>query len=98
MIPQTKIEQSAEKCAETYSDGTYEIEQSILLGFRYGVRFAESEIGKAQTFEIDFCGHVKAKLEFKDGKVSVIASMNGYGEPLNHDRITITKPTHENES
>ena len=56
-------------------------------GFDCGVRFAEAE---PQTFEVDFCGHVKAKIEFKDGKLNIIAAMNGYGEAIDPDQITIT--------
>jgi len=87
MIPQTKIEQALN---EMYpNDELYPV--VFNRGFRSGVRFAESEIGQAQTFEIEFCGHVKAKIEFKDGELNVIAAMNGYGDALDPDQITITK-------
>ncbi len=95
MIDQTKIDQAAKKS----NDGAAGAMLLFLnAAFNAGVRFAESEMGQAQTFEIDFCGHVKAKIEFKDGELIIIAAMNGYGEALDPDQIIITKPNHENES
>jgi len=95
MIPQKKIDQAAK-------DVNFETRLPSITAFNTaftaGVRFAESEMGKAQTFEIDFAGHVKAKIEFKDGELTVIAAINGYGDALDPDQITITKQSHENES
>jgi len=88
MIPQTKIEQALN---EMYpNDELYPV--VFNRGFRSGVRFAESEMGQAQIFEIDFAGHVKAKIEFKNGELTIIASMNGYGDALDPDQIIITNP------
>jgi hypothetical protein len=84
MIPQEKIK----KAAEIANDYTNQMNINAFIdGFECGVGFAESE---PQTFEIDFCGHVNAKVEFKDGKLNTIAAMNGYGEAIDPDQITIT--------
>jgi len=107
MIPQTKIEQkfTAEEVQAAKNmremiinepqlkpmQAYYIAGEIVMWDQMAGVRFAESEMGKAQTFEIDFCGHVKAKIEFKDGELNVIAAMNGYGDALDPDQITITK-------
>jgi len=103
MIPQTKIEQAAKLyVAETVTQciniDITQLREFCKLDFTAGVRFAEREMGKAQTFDIDFAGHVNAKIEFKDGELTIIAAMNGWGEALDPDQIIITKPTHENES
>jgi len=95
MIPQTKIEQAAKES----NNGVAEVMSQFLnAAFEDGVRFAESEMGQAQTFEIDFCGNVKAKIEFKDGELTLISAVDVWGEALDPDQIIITKPNHENES
>lgn len=33
----------------------------------------------SKVFEIDFEGHVLAKLKFENGKLEVLGAMNGYG-------------------
>ena len=81
MIPQERVNEAAE------TNCHYPDRMMFKIGFAAGVRFAEAE---PQTFEIDFCGHVKAKVEFKDGKLNIIAAMNGYGEALDPNQITIT--------
>jgi len=101
MIDQKKIEQAAQKYADNNKQlprDFYGAEIVCKVDFQAGVRFAESEMGQAQTFEIDFAGQVKAKIEFKDGELIIIAAMNGYGDALDPDQITITKQSHENES
>jgi hypothetical protein len=95
MIPKEKIEQAANKYAIKVNKGFKGSELIVRRvasenDFKSGVRFAEAEMNKPQTFEIDFCGHVKAKIEFKDGKLSIIAAMNGYGDAIDPDQITIT--------
>jgi hypothetical protein len=55
-----------------------------------GVRFAEAELQKPKTFEIDFCGQVKAKIEVTSDKLTIIAAMDGYGDVLDPDQIIIT--------
>ena len=95
MIPQTKIEQAAKRLNPFLHPMLVE---GFNSGMTAGVRFAESEMGKSQTFEIEFACHVKTKIEFKDGELTVIAAINGYGDALDPDQIIITKPTHENES
>lgn len=85
MIPEEKIEQAA-KLVNVYKH--FEEYEAFKDGFYKGSRFAEAEI---QTFEIDFCGHVKAKLKVEDGKLSIIAAMNGYGDALDPDQIIITQ-------
>jgi len=103
MIPQTKIEQAAKLyVAETVTQcvnvDISQLREYCELDFISGVRFAESEMGQAQTFEIDFAGQVKAKIEFKNGELTIIAAINGWGDALDPDQIIITKPNHENES
>ena len=39
-------------------------------------------------FEIDFGGHVLAKIEVKEGELSVLAAINGYGEKVQGIEIT----------
>lgn len=56
-----------------------------------GVRFAEAEMKQTTTFEIDFCGHVKAKIEVTETGLTIVAAMNGYGDALDPDQITITQ-------
>jgi len=33
-------------------------------------------------FEVDFGGHLKAKMIIEDGKLKVTAAMNGWGNPV----------------
>ena len=33
-------------------------------------------------FEVDFGGHLKAKMIIEDGKLKVTAAMNGWGDPV----------------
>jgi hypothetical protein len=84
MIPQKRVNEAAETANDYMTPGYH---RAFNDGFDCGVRFAEAE---PQTFEVDFCGHVKAKIEFKDGKLNTIAAMNGYGEAIDPDQITIT--------
>jgi hypothetical protein len=84
MIPQKRVNESAETANDYMTPGNH---RAFNDGFDCGVRFAEAE---PQTFEVDFCGHVNAKVEFKDGKLNTIAAMNGYGEAIDPDQITIT--------
>ena len=84
MIPQERVNVAAETANDYMTPGNH---RAFNDGFDCGVRFAEAE---PQTFEVDFCGHVKAKIEFKDGKLNIIAAMNGYGDPLDPDQITTT--------
>ena len=84
MITQERVNVAAETANDYMTPGNH---RAFNDGFDCGVRFAEAE---PQTFEVDFCGHVKAKIEFKDGKMSIIAAMNGYGEAMDPDQIIIT--------
>jgi len=88
MIPQEKIEQAAEK-VNPYKHGTHPT--VFKDAFTAGVRFAESELGQPNLFDIDFCGHVKAKIEVSNGNITIIASINGYGDALDPDQIIITQ-------
>jgi len=104
MIPQTKIEVSLDNFLE-FKQGEVSDEEVIQWevkdvkdAFTAGVRFAESEMGKSQTFEIEFACHVKTKIEFKDGELTLISAVDVWGEALDPDQIIITKPNHENES
>jgi len=83
MIPKEKIEQQQHKNNPGVA-GEY---ITYRHGFFSGVRFAEAEL---QTFKIDFAGHVEAKVEFKDGKLYIIAATDGYGDAIDPDQITIT--------
>jgi len=94
MIPQTKIEQAAKRLNPFLHPMLVE---GFNSGMTAGVRFAESEMGQAQTFEIA-CVCAKMKIEFKDGKLKLISAVDGWGDALDPDQIIITKHNHENES
>jgi len=66
---------------------------------QHGVNLMDSdfnEIGnymhpETKKIKIDFCGHVKAKIEINNGTLTVIAAMNGYGDALDPDQIVISE-------
>lgn len=39
-------------------------------------------VSNTKFYEIDFEGHVLAKIKIKNNKLEVLASMNGYGTPV----------------
>lgn len=44
-----------------------------------------------KKYEIDFGGNVLAGITIKDNKPTVFAAMNGYGDGISLDRITVIK-------
>ena len=45
----------------------------------------------SEEFEIDFDRHVKAKISIKNNVPKVIAAMNGYGDPIRIENISLFK-------
>ena len=49
--------------------------------------------GESKIYDIDFNGHILAKVEIINNQPKIIASMNGYGNAVDLDKITITPQT-----
>jgi len=46
---------------------------------------------ESKVFEINFNGNVKTQIEVKNGDIAVIQSMNGWGDSISSNDVTITK-------
>lgn len=60
-------------------------------------RLMEEYASQSKVVEIDFCGHVRARIEFSDNSIKVIAAMNGYGDAIDCEKILINRePNNQN--
>jgi hypothetical protein len=48
--------------------------------------------GDTETYDIDFNGHVMCRIEITNNKPKIIGAMNGYGNAIDLDKISITPP------
>ena len=66
-------------------------EQSFFIaGFQECIKYITKTSGENEKYyEIDFDGNVNAKIVIRNGKIKIIAAMNGYGNSISVDKIDI---------